>query len=208
VAALAFQRLSERTRLIGTNWALGIEARSQALLSGGQIAEDLYVEAIERLRRSRIKVHLARAQLVYGEWLRRRGRRIDARALLRAAHELFATMGAEAFAERAHRELLATGARVRSRGIGTPNQLTSQETQIALLACDGLSNPEIGTRLFVSPRTVEYHLHKVFAKFGITSRTELHLVLADAEPVTRALPRIRREMCTIPSVPDGKLDRL
>ena len=181
VAALAFQRLSERTRLSGTDWALGIEARSQALLSDGQVAENLYVEAIERLGRSRIKVHLARAQLVYGEWLRRRGRRIDARAPLRAAYELFTTMGAEAFAERAHRELLATGERVRSRSADTLDQLTSQETQIALLARDGLSNPEIGARLFVSPRTVEYHLHKVFAKFGITSRTELHLVLTDAE---------------------------
>jgi DNA-binding CsgD family transcriptional regulator len=181
VAALAFHRLSERTRLSGTDWALGIEARSQALLSDGQVAENLYVEAIERLGRSRIKVHLARAQLVYGEWLRRRGRRIDARAPLRAAHELFTTMGAEAFAERAHRELLATGERVRSRSADTLDQLTSQETQIALLARDGLSNPEIGARLFVSPRTVEYHLHKVFAKFGITSRTELHLVLTDAE---------------------------
>jgi DNA-binding CsgD family transcriptional regulator len=186
VAALAFQRLSERTRLSGTEWARGIEARSYALLSDGQAAEDLYLEAIERLGRSRIKGQLARAQLVYGEWLRRQGRRFDARRPLRAAHELFAVMGAEAFAERAHRELLVTGERARSRTADTRDQLTAQETQIALLARDGLSNPEIGARLFISPRTVEYHLHKVYGKLGISSRTELRLVLADGERETGA----------------------
>jgi DNA-binding CsgD family transcriptional regulator len=180
-AALAFQRLSERTRLSGTEWALGIEARSLALLSDGEDAEDLYLEAIERLGRSRIRGQFARAQLVYGEWLRRQGRRVDARGPLRAAYELFAAMGAEAFAERARRELLVTSERARSRTPDTRNQLTAQELQIALLARDGLSNPEIGGRLFISPRTVEYHLHKVFGKLEISSRTELHLVLADAE---------------------------
>jgi DNA-binding CsgD family transcriptional regulator len=180
-AALAFQRLSERTRLSGTEWALGTEARSHALLSDGQAAEDLYLEAIERLGRSRIKGQFARAQLVYGEWLRRQGRRVDARGPLRAAYELFAAMGAEAFAGRAHRELLVTGERARSRTPDSRDQLTAQELQIALLARDGLSNPGIGGRLFISPRTVEYHLHKVFGKLGISSRTELHQVLADGE---------------------------
>jgi DNA-binding CsgD family transcriptional regulator len=181
MAASAFERLSSRTRLSGTDWAYGVEARSHALLSDGPAAEDLYLEAIERLGRSRMKAHLARAHLVYGEWLRRQGRRVDARRPLRAAHELFAVIGAEAFADRAHRELLATGERTRSRRPDTRNQLTSQELQIALLARDGLSNPEIGARLFISPRTAEYHLHKIYGKLGISSRTELHLVLADAE---------------------------
>ena len=185
-AALALQRLSERTRLSGTEWARGIEARSRALLSDRQAAEDLYLEAIERLGRSRIKGQFARAQLVYGEWLRRQGRRVDARGPLRAAHELFSAMGAEAFAERAHRELLVTGGRARSRTADTRDQLTAREIQIALLARDGLSNPEIGARLFISPRTVEYHLHRVFGKLGISSRTELHLVIADPERETRA----------------------
>jgi len=124
---------------------------------------------------------------VYGEWLRRQGRRLDARGPLRTAQELFAVMGAEAFADRAHRELLVTGERARSRTPETRDQLTVQELQIALLARDGLSNPEIGARLFISPRTVEYHLHKVYGKLGISSRTELHLVLADAEHEAGAL---------------------
>jgi len=186
VAAVAFQRLSQRTRLSGTEWALGIEARSHALLSDGRAAEDLYFEAIDRLGRTRIKGQLARAHLVYGEWLRRQGRRVDARGPLHAAHELFAAMGAEAFAQRAHRELLATGERARSRTVDTHNQLTAQEREISFLARDGLSNPEIGARLYISPRTVEYHLHKAFQKLGITSRKELHLVLADGEQAARA----------------------
>jgi Bacterial regulatory proteins, luxR family len=163
VAATAFQQLSERTRLSGTEWALGVEARSQALLSDDETAEELYVDAIERLERSRIKVHHARALLLYGEWLRRQGRRVDAREQLRRAHEMFAAMGADGFAERAERELLATGERARKRTPDTRGQLTTQEMQIALLARDGLSNSEIGTRLFLSPRTVEYHLHKCSA---------------------------------------------
>ena len=173
----ALARLSERTRLSRSEWALGIEARSRALVSRGEVAEDLYAEAIERLRRSRITAHLARAYLLYGEWLRRQGRRTDARTPLRTAYEAFSSMGANAFAERARRELLAAGEKASSRIDGSAPQLTSQEAQIASLVCAGLTNPEIGTRLFLSPRTIEYHLHKVFAKLGISSRTELHLYL-------------------------------
>jgi DNA-binding CsgD family transcriptional regulator len=187
LAADALELLSERTGLTGTNWALGIEARSHALLDEGQGAEDLYVEATERLGRCRIKVHLARAHLLYGEWLRRQNRRIDARESLRTAHELFSTMGAEAFAERAARELLATGETARKRTADTRGQLTAQETQIAELAREGHSNPEIGAQLFISPRTVEYHLHKVFTKLEISSRNELQRVLPsearEAQPV-------------------------
>jgi DNA-binding CsgD family transcriptional regulator len=177
LGAAALEQLTERTRLAGTPWALGVEARSRALLSRGEAAEELYLEAIERLERCRIKVHLARAQLVYGEWLRRESRRVAAREPLRTAHELFAAMGAEAFAERAARELLATGETARKRRDETRGQLTAQETQIAGLARDGYSNPEIGAQLFISPRTVEYHLHKVFTKLAIGSRNELEHVL-------------------------------
>jgi DNA-binding CsgD family transcriptional regulator len=177
LAADALERLAERTRLAGTDWALGVEARSRALLSEGQGAEDLYVEATERLGRCRIRVHLARAHLLYGEWLRRENRRVDARESLRTAHDLFSTMGAEAFAERAARELLATGEKARKRTADTRGQLTAQETQIAELAREGHSNPEIGAQLFISPRTVEYHLHKVFTKLDISSRNELQRVL-------------------------------
>jgi DNA-binding CsgD family transcriptional regulator len=187
LAADALERLSKRTGLSGTDWALGIEARSRALLEKGRGAEDLYLEATERLGRCRIKVHLARAQLLYGEWLRRENRRIDARETLRTAYEMFSTMGAEAFAERAARELLATGERARKRTADTRGQLTAQETQIAELAREGHSNPEIGAQLFISPRTVEYHLHKVFTKLEIGSRNELQRVLpseaAEAQPV-------------------------
>jgi DNA-binding CsgD family transcriptional regulator/tetratricopeptide (TPR) repeat protein len=184
----ALEQLAERARVAGTDWAVGIAARSRALLSDSSVAEGLYTEAIERLQRSRITVHLARAQLVYGEWLRRQGRRIDARPQLRAAQESFVAMGAEAFAKRAHRELLATGETVRRRAVETQGQLTPQETRIAFLARDGFTNPEIGERLFVSPRTVEYHLHKVFEKLGITSRRELHLVLDDTVSLPTRLP--------------------
>jgi DNA-binding CsgD family transcriptional regulator len=187
LAADALELLSERTGLSGTDWALGIEARARALLDEGQGAEDHYLEATERLGRCRIKVHLARAQLLYGEWLRRQNRRIDARETLRTAHELFSTMGAEAFAERAARELLATGETARKRTADTRGQLTAQETQIAELAREGHSNPEIGAQLFISSRTVEYHLHKVFTKLEISSRNELQRVLPSearaAQPV-------------------------
>jgi DNA-binding CsgD family transcriptional regulator len=172
-AAAALQQLEERTRAVGTDWALGVQARSRALLSDGQAADSLYREAIERLARGRIAVHLARAHLVYGEWLRRENRRIDAREQLRAAHDMFSSTGAEAFAERARRELLATGETARSRTDDTRGVLTHQEAQIATLARDGLSNPDIGARLFISPRTVQYHLRKVFQKLDITSRNQL-----------------------------------
>jgi DNA-binding CsgD family transcriptional regulator len=172
-ATPALRQLEERTTAAGTDWALGMRARSSALLSEGQAAESRYREAVERLEHSRVAVHLARAHLVYGEWLRRENRRLDAREQLRTAHEMFATMGAEAFRERAARELLATGETARKRTVDTRNELTSQEAQIARLAGEGHTNPEIGAQLFISPRTVEYHLHKVFPKLGISSRREL-----------------------------------
>jgi DNA-binding CsgD family transcriptional regulator len=149
------------------------------MLADGERAELLYLEAIDRLARTRARTDLARAHLLYGEWLRRERRRIDARDQLRTAHELFLTMGAPAFAERAARELLATGEKARKRTTDTRGDLTAQEGQIARLARDGLSNPEIGARLFISPRTVEYHLHKVFTKLAISSRSELSGVLSD-----------------------------
>jgi DNA-binding CsgD family transcriptional regulator len=172
-AAAALTRLQERTRASGTDWALGIQARCDALLSDGGAAEARYREAVERLERSRVAIHLARAHLVYGEWLRREHRRRDAREQLRTAYELLSTFGAEAFAERARRELQATGETVRKRTVGTLDTLTAQETQIARLAGDGLTNPEIGAQLFISPHTVEWHLRKVFNKLGITSRRQL-----------------------------------
>jgi DNA-binding CsgD family transcriptional regulator len=174
LASEALEQLSERTRASGTNWALGLEARSRALLSEGDAAEQLYREAIDRLERTRARVDLSRAQLVYGEWLRRENRRVDARELLRAAHNTFSQIGAEAFAERARRELLATGETARKRvDEAYASSLTPQEAQIARLARDGLSNPEIGGQLFISPRTVQYHLGKVFTKLDITSRNQL-----------------------------------
>ena len=177
VASAALPRLEERTRAAGTDWALGVLARSQALMSEGDDADALYREAIERLERTRIRVELARARLLYGEWLRREGRRMDARDQLRTAHEMFGRFGAEAFAERARRELVATGETVRRRTAETRDELTPQEAQIARLAADRLTNPEIGAQLFISPRTVEYHLHKVFTKLGISSRRELRAAL-------------------------------
>jgi len=177
-AADALRRLSETTRASGTEWALGTEARSRALLTDGEAAEGLYREAIGRLGHSRLRAALARAHLLYGEWLRRQHRRLDAREQLRSAHELFTAFGMKAFADRAARELSATGERVRKRTTEAPAQLTAQETQIGRLAGDGLSNPEIAVQLFMSPRTVEYHLHKVFTKLDISSRNQLHGVLA------------------------------
>jgi DNA-binding CsgD family transcriptional regulator len=178
-AAGALQRLSATARAIGTDWALGVEARSRALLSDGETAETLYREAIDRLGRTRLRVEFGRAHLLYGEWLRRENRRIDAREQLRTAHQMFTAMGAGGFAERAARELRATGERVRKRTTETRAQLTARETQIARLASDGMTNPEIAARLFMSPRTVEYHLHKVFTKLDISSRNQLHGVLAN-----------------------------
>jgi DNA-binding CsgD family transcriptional regulator len=148
------------------------------LVNGGENTEALYREAVDRLGRTRLRLELGRAYLLYGEWLRRENRRRDAREQLRTAHQMFADMGADGFAERAARELRATGERVRKRTTGAPAQLTARETQIAGLASDGLSNAEIGAQLFMSPRTVEYHLHKVFTKLAITSRNQLHTVLA------------------------------
>jgi DNA-binding CsgD family transcriptional regulator len=173
IAAAAFSRLEERTRAVGTDWARGVEARSRALLSDGRGADALYREAIERLARTRVAVHHARARLVYGEWLRREKRRGEAREQLRAAHQLLGRMGAEAFAERTRRELAATGEIARAPAVAAFDQLTTQEAQIARLAGEGRSNQEIAGELFISPRTVEYHLHKIFTKLGISSRREL-----------------------------------
>jgi DNA-binding CsgD family transcriptional regulator len=173
VARGAVERLTETTRPAGTDWGVGVEARSRALVSEGPVAEGLYREAIERLRRTKLRADLARAHLVYGEWLRREHRRVDARGQLRAAHDQFTAMGMDAFAERARTELFATGERARKRIVETRDELTSQERHIAHLARDGLSNPEIGARLFLSPRTVEWHLRKVFTKLEIRSRHEL-----------------------------------
>lgn len=176
-AGSALARLGEQTETSDADWALGSYASSRALLSEGEAAERSYLEAIERLGRTRLRPHLARAHLLYGEWLRREGRRGDARAQLRTAHEAFTTIGMEAFAERARRELVATGENVRRRTAETRDRLTPQEEQIARLAREGLSNPEIGAQLFLSPRTVEWHLRKVFAKLGISSRRQLRAAL-------------------------------
>jgi DNA-binding CsgD family transcriptional regulator len=181
VARDAVDRLSERLSASGTEWAKGTEARSRALVEDGERAEGLHRQAIELLGQCRMAAHLARARLTYGEWLRREGRRVDAREQLRAAHDMFASMGAEGFAERARRELLATGEKVRKRTVETLDELTPQEAQVAWLARDGRTNPEIGAELFISPRTVEWHLHKVFTKLGISSRKELHDALPDRD---------------------------
>jgi DNA-binding CsgD family transcriptional regulator len=178
LAQLALAQLAETTTAAGTDWALGVEARSRALLSDGESAETLYLEAIERLGRTGIRFQLARAHLVYGEWLRRERRRLDAREQLRTAHELFSEFGVEAFAERARVELEATGMRARKRTVDTLDQLTPQETQIARLAAEGHTNREIAARLFISASTVEYHLRKAFRKLDVKSRTQLGARLA------------------------------
>jgi len=169
----ALERLAKTTQPCGTDFALGVEARCRALLSDGAAADELYREAIERLRRTRLRPEVARAHLLYGEWLRRENRRVDARKQLRTAHEMLVAIGMEAFAERARKELQATGEKVRKRTVETRDDLTAQERQIARLARDGLSNPEIAARLFLSSRTVEWHLRNVFTKLGIRSRREL-----------------------------------
>ena len=173
LAASAFEQLSAMTRASGTNLALGIEAAKGALLRDDRTAEGLYQEAIERLRRTRIRVELARTQLLYGEWLRRQGRRVDARSQLRTAYEALTAMGAQAFADRAERELAATGETVRKRSVETRSQLTAQEAHIARLVAGGHTNPEIAAALYISSRTVEWHLRKVFTKLGVTSRRQL-----------------------------------
>jgi DNA-binding CsgD family transcriptional regulator len=178
-AADACRRLAEMTSASGTDWGLGVEARCRALLSEGEQAEGCYREAIGRLGRTRLRPELARAHLLYGEWLRRGRRRGEAREQLRTAHGMLEAIGMEAFAARARRELRATGETARKRTVTTAGdgELTVQEAQIARLARDGLSNPEIGARLFLSPRTVQYHLGNVFAKLGITSRSQLRSTL-------------------------------
>jgi DNA-binding CsgD family transcriptional regulator len=177
----ALERLSATTRPCGTDFALGVEARCRALLSEGAAADEGYREAIERLNRTRLRPELARAYLLHGEWLRRESRRDDARKPLRTAHGMFVAIGMEAFAERARNELQASGEKVRKRTVETRDDLTAQERQIARLASDGLSNPKIGERLFLSPRTVEWHLRNVFIKLGIRSRRDLANALASAD---------------------------
>jgi DNA-binding CsgD family transcriptional regulator len=178
LAADALGQLSQTTAASGTDWALGVEARCRALLSDGEAAERLYGEAIERLERTRVRVELARAHLLYGEWLRRERRRLDAREQLRTAHTLFTQFGMEAFAERARVELEATGEHARKRTVETLDDLTPQEAQISRLAADGATNQEIAAQLFISPSTVDYHLRKAFRKLGVKSRHQLkpHLV--------------------------------
>lgn len=173
LAPAALERVIEAASVSESDWGLGIAARSRALLSEGDVADALYREAIERLGRSPLRTELARAHLLYGEWLRRESRRSAAREQLRAAHDLLTEIGMDAFAERARRELIATGEHVNRRSVETRDRLTAQEEQVARLAREGLSNAEIGARLYISPRTVQYHLHKVFRKLEITSRTQL-----------------------------------
>jgi DNA-binding NarL/FixJ family response regulator len=173
IASEGLGRLETWARTSGTDWALGLRARSAALLSEGDQAEDLYQEAIDLLGRGGISPHVARAQLVYGEWLRRENRRVDARVQLRAAYDVLSRMSLDGFAERTVRELLATGETARKRTDEARAFLTPQEAQVARLAQDGFSNPEIGSQLFISPRTVQYHLRKVFLKLEISSRYQL-----------------------------------
>jgi DNA-binding CsgD family transcriptional regulator/tetratricopeptide (TPR) repeat protein len=180
-ANLAFAQLAERTRGSDSRWALGIEGRSRALVSHDDTADALFRQAIEQFTRTQLRPDLARVHLLYGEWLRRADRRVDAGAQLRTAHDMFVRIGMDAFAERARRELIANGETIRKRAIATIGELTPQEKQVALLARDGLSNPEVGARLFISPRTVEWHLRKVFTKLAIRSRKELQTALRGRE---------------------------
>jgi len=189
-AADTLERLSETTRADGSDWALGIEARSRALLSDREAAENFYREAIDRLGRTRLRVDLARARLLYGEWLRRERRRLDAREQLRRAHELFTKFGMEAFAERARVELEATGERARKRTVETRDDLTPQEAQISRLAAEGATNREIAAQLFISASTVDYHLRKAFRKLGVKSRTQLARRLL--QPGARAEPAAQK----------------
>jgi DNA-binding CsgD family transcriptional regulator len=189
LAVDALGRLSQTTVASGTDWAVGVEARSRALLTEAEAAEPLYRQAIEGLERTRVRVELARAHLLYGEWLRRQKRRLDAREQLRTAHELFTEFGMEAFAERARVELEATGEHARKRTIETVDDLTPQEAQVSRLAADGATNRGIAAQLFISPSTVDYHLRKAFRKLGVRSRHQLkqHLLQPDAgaEPLAR-----------------------
>jgi DNA-binding CsgD family transcriptional regulator len=186
VARSALERIEERNSVIATDWGLGTQARSRALLSTGDTADSLYREAIDHLARTRLRPELARAHLLYGEWLRRENRRADARKQLRTAHDMLTAIGMEAFAERARRELAAAGDKARKPGVETITTLTAQEAYIARLARDGRTNPEIGAQLFLSARTVEWHLHKIYGKLGIGSRGDLSAALArrgqDSQP--------------------------
>jgi DNA-binding CsgD family transcriptional regulator len=182
LAGVALEWLSERTRVTPTDWALGIEARARALLSEGDAADSMYRESIERLGRTRVRAQLARAHLLYGEWLRRERRRTEARGQLRIAHDMLDRMGVAAFAERARRELSATGETIRKHSVEPHEKLTAQETQIGRLAREGLSNQEIGARLFISPGTVKYHLRKIFVKLDIQSRSQLDRALPGDPP--------------------------
>ena len=181
VARAALARFSDSVSASGSDWGLGLEARCRALLSQGEDAERLYLEATERLGRTRVRGEHGRAHLLYGEWLRRTGRRVEAREQLRKSHQMLIDMGIEGFAARARQELFATGEKVRTRTVGGGDEMTAQERQIAQLARDGLTNPEIGARLFLSPRTVEWHLRKVFGKLGIRSRQELERALPSSD---------------------------
>jgi DNA-binding CsgD family transcriptional regulator len=180
-AAAALEQLAAMTRASGTEWALGIEASRRALLCPPAAAEELHREAVERLGHTLVRVELARAQLLYGEWLRREGRRGEARAQLRTAHDALTEMGVQAFADRARRELVATGETVRKRTVETSKELTSQEAQIAKLVAEGLTNPEVGAALYISPRTVEWHLRNIFAKVGVANRRQLRTAVHNAE---------------------------
>jgi DNA-binding CsgD family transcriptional regulator len=173
LAIAASEQLDARARASGTQWALGLAARSRALTIDGRVADEHYREAIERLRGSRMAPHLARTHLVYGEWLRREGRRQDAREQLRTAHDMLSDMGAEAFAARAARELHATGEHPRTRSARPTDALTAQELHIARLVATGATSREVGAQLFLSPRTIEAHLRSIFRKLGITSRRQL-----------------------------------
>jgi DNA-binding CsgD family transcriptional regulator len=179
-AASALQRLCACTSAIGTDWTLGIEARCRALLASGVAAEQCYQEAVERLKRAGVQAELARAHLLYGEWLRRQNRRLDARRELETASRMLAAAGLDGFAQRASRELLATGETVRKRDRGHPGELTPQEARIARLARDGHTNSEIGVQMYLSLRTVEWHLRKVFAKLDISSRRQLREALPES----------------------------
>jgi len=184
VALDALARLVKETQPFGTPFAQGIEARTRALVADGAVADDLYRQAIDKLGRTGLRPELARAHLVYSEWLRRERRRLDAREQLRTAYEIFVAIGMEGFAERARRELIATGETVRRRTVSPAAdvELTAQERQIAQMVRDGFTNPEVAARLFLSPRTVEWHLRKVFTKLEISSRRELRDALPSRAP--------------------------
>jgi ATP/maltotriose-dependent transcriptional regulator MalT len=186
IARDAVKRLSERALAADTAWAKGTEAGARALVEHGETADELHRQAIEWLNESRMTAYLARARLNYGEWLRRQNRRVDARQQLREAYEVFVSMGAHGFAERARHELLATGEKVRKRRDDTRDELTPQEEHIAQLARGGLTNPEIGAELFLSSRTVEWHMRKIFTKLGISSRKGLQTALPGGDRNFRA----------------------